>query len=324
MGRPLRKAPQGPIGCRVVFAQYPHCPSDGRNAEEVPDLQQGIFDEVRDLTDTLDNGNRIILARGLGEGVPGVFVVKKMPRAGTCGLQNLNEVFALLEIEEEKLTGVHTASAVFKDADHLYLFMELSTGGDLFNHVGEVVDDQALRAWATKLLQVLQVLHRSGRVHGDVCLENLVVDDKSSTLKIIDCAQMIHVHAPGDTHKEACVPRNRVTGRTLLRPPETVNPPAGASSSAKKRDIYQAACTIFALATSAYPFATMREALSPAPREELPTGGCAASVRKLRLYRPSASPELQDFLGRLLAPNPDMRLTATEALAHPWIAGPAA
>lgn len=317
-------SPQRALGCRAMLAQYPRHPSDGRDVEEVPDLQQGSFDEVRDLTDTLDNGNRIILAHGLGEGLAGLFLVKKMPRAGVCGLQNLNEVFALVGMEKEELPGVHKASAVFKDADHLYVFMELCTGGDLFNHVDEVVDEQALRTWATKLLQVLQVLHRSGRVHGDVCLENLVVADKSSTLKIIDCAQMISVHAPGDTHNEALVPRNRVTGRTLLRPPETVNPPAGAGSSAKKRDIYQAACTIFALATSNYPFATMREALSPAPREQLPTGGCAASVRKLGLHLPDASPELQDLLGRLLAPDPDMRLTAAEALAHPWIAGPAA
>jgi len=322
MGRPFPASPRRPLDCRGVSVKYPCCPADDRDVELVPDLQQWSFAELRDLTDTLDSGNRIILARGTEEGTPGVFVIKKMPRSGKLGPKNLNEVFALLEVEEEKLPGVHKASAVFKDADYLYVFMEPYTG-DLFYDAGEE-HEQAVRTRATQLLQVLQVLHRSGRVHGDVCLEKVVVADESNTLRIVGYAHMMNVHAPGDTHNEAHVPRDRVTGRALLRPPETVSPPPGACSSAKKRDVYQAACTIFALATSVYPFATVCEALSPAPRAELPTGACAASVKKLRRYLPSASPELQDFLGRLIAPNPDRRLTATEALAHPWIAGPAA
>lgn len=307
-----------------MLPRYPCYPVQGHDVEEVPDLPEGIFDEVRDLTTPLANGNRVILARGLGGGLPEQCVVKKMPRAGVCGMQNLNEVFALLEMEEERLPGVLQASAVFKDACHLYVVMEFCTSGDLFDQAVDGVDEKTLRMWATRLLKVLQVLHHSGRMHGDICLENCVVAGESKTLKLIDCAQMIKAHAPGDTQNEMRVPRNIVTGRTLFRPPETVRPPVGAVSSAFKRDIYQAGCTLFALATLANPFETLLEALSTTPREELPTGGCAASARKLLACVPAASSQLQDFLGCLLAPSPDKRPTASEALAHPWIAGPPA
>jgi len=228
------------------------------------------------------------------------------------------------------------ARAVFKDADYLYVFMEYCAAGDLYS-IADAREtsgnENALRLWAIQLLLVVQELHDSGWVHGDLCLENLVVTGEgSNVLKAIDFAQSFKVHAPGEPHNEVLVPRSKEwrTGRVKLWPPEMLNPPTGEKSPAKKRDMYMGVgCVLFMLAVSSYPFSE-EEVLQPKrPRHEDPeTGACWDSISRLWHWWPSASPppspELQRFLGRLMAPDPNKRLSATEALAHPWIVRPVA
>jgi serine/threonine protein kinase len=307
----------------------------------LPDLPQGSFVEVNVLF-SQDNGTRIIEAQraqdggdhrtGLG-GLPEGFVVKEMKRAGACGLTTLVEAFHWGAMMRENLPHVLKAFAVCKDADNIYVLMPRATK-DLLDFVndlillGQVLNEEGLRMLGTQILTGVQGLHRNGRVHGDLSPENFVLADRSpNALHIIDWGTTDIVHVPGDADSELLLPRTKCTGKKHCRAPETVNLDGRPLSSGKKRDCYQAGVVFFFLASRTYPFgeAELEEELRhPVSREELPTGGCAASVRKLVKWRPGASPELQDFLGRLLAPNPDRRLTATEALAHPWMAGPRA
>jgi len=315
----------------MAAAGYPRLfPLDRHDEAEVPDLQQGTINEIKKARvqngEGLPNGNRIFRAH-VAHGnlvfgpMPEQCAVKRAPRRGEgdFGKQNWNEVFALMEMQQEGLAGVLLPLAVFKDADYLYIVMPWCQRGDLFERLVNVaLDERALREWAVKKLRPLAELYHGGWAHGDLALENFLVAD-DDTAMIHDVAQAMQVHAPGAPQNEVPIPWYVRTGRMEFWPPEfwTLRGQGGATRSAKKGDVYQLGCIIFALAARRY---TTRSRLYPFTLREDGLKTCEASVQRLARL-PGASPALQDFLGRLLAPDPEKRLSATGALAHPWITG---
>jgi len=86
---------------------------------------------------------------------------------------------------------------------------------------------------------------------------------------------------------------------------------------------------MYALATGSYPFVPGETSFEGVPRVELFPAGEAASGRcgRLRLQLQMAnadianniSPGCLDLMEKLLAPNPELRLSAKEAMNHNWI-----
>merc|ERR1719460_1964598 len=64
--------------------------------------------------------------------------------------------------------------------------------------------DDLLREVMQQLLEVVAALHRNGVAHRDLSLENVLVAADGG-LRLIDWAQALLVHAPGDVENEARV-----------------------------------------------------------------------------------------------------------------------
>lgn len=68
------------------------------------------------------------------------------------------------------------------------LYLELATGPELFEYVKQrrALDDAEVWYWAVQMLAALTHLHRNRIMHGDVKLDNFMLDADLTTLKIMD------------------------------------------------------------------------------------------------------------------------------------------
>jgi serine/threonine protein kinase len=187
-----------------------------------------------------------------------------------------------------------------------------------------------LREVLCQILTATGDLHRAGVAHRDLSLENVLVAADGS-LRLIDFAQAVMVHAPGDLSKtgEARVSQKLgPPGKARYRGPELAT---GGDYLATKADTFAIGVMLYALAVGSYPFVpgvspiTDLNHIELFPPEEAALGRCTRLRLQLQKANKdiaeSVSPGCVDMMEKLLAPNPELRLSVEEALAHPWITG---
>lgn len=274
-------------------------------------------------------------------GVPEVFALKQMPcdavLTGRRGLESArNELCAARELRS--LTAACVAQVYFvahgpgkgRDVENkpcFFLATEYCEMGELFAHIrrlGSIACDEALREVMCQLLTALKTLHEAGIAHRDVSLENLLITAKNdqAQVKLIDFGQAIRVHAPGDTDNEAPVPHTclGLPGKAQYRAPE-VNVGVGLYK-AKSADVFACGVLLFTLAVGVYPsmdklFPYDCKSANASSRRCTTLAPYLQSLNVKERIRPT----MLDFLEELLSPNPESRITAAEALEHPWLKG---
>ena len=98
---------------------------------------------------------------------------------------------ALVGEEHKILTKVAHPSVVacyeaFETDDRVYLFLELMTGGELFDRIveqGHFTEDQA-RETTYELLSALDYMHKQGIAHRDLKPENMLMTTKAADAKV--------------------------------------------------------------------------------------------------------------------------------------------
>jgi serine/threonine protein kinase len=234
----------------------------------------------------------------------------------------LNEIRAALEMKRLDLPYVAKVHGVWQDRTHVYLVTELLKH-DLFTaitHRAEFGTADACRSVATQILTGGRDLHANGIVHRDLSLENFLLHDDDN-VRIIDFGQAICV-GPDDV--KITVDERGLPGKLHYYPPELYRKLFGERGHAKgelysgmKADMYQVGVTLFALLTGGHPFdATNWNRLYPA--DEAASDRCQ-NLSSVIGDRRKVNAQCLDLLERLLAPNPDLRPDAEEALSHPWI-----
>ena len=99
--------------------------------------------------------------------------------------QVMTEKAALIALESHpSFVKLHFT---FKDADHLYLVIELATGGALFDEIRRLGSCRmGCARWLTaELVNALEFMHRKRIVHRDLKPENILLDDVGH-IKLID------------------------------------------------------------------------------------------------------------------------------------------
>ncbi|OWZ02366.1 CAMK protein kinase [Phytophthora megakarya] len=226
------------------------------------------------------------------------------------------EVAAQLRREVDVLRRVnhpHIAKLeqAFEDDNYLILVMELMEGGELFDAIvdkGRFNEHEAAVHVARCILSAIQHMHERGVVHRDLKPENMLLAVSTRRrrpgaldVKIIDFgfAKVL---------KEGATSTSFLGTGGYLAPEILLRQPYGTSV-----DMWSFGVLTYLLLCGRLPFAATTQ-LRPNQKIQ--------SLYKLtfpKRYWRGVSPVAIDFLQRVLVLNPTARLTATEALNHPWL-----
>lgn len=295
--------------------------------ERLPAMPAGSWQKEKTLAEALYG--KVYLAKGLVPNMPDKFVLKVMPRskvfAQDRGLESaLNELCAAMALARVQVPGIARTYFVAQDKDKFYLASEYCEGGELFTVLsstkGGKIPSQTLQEVMFQILSSVAALHKAGVAHRDLSLENVVVH-KDGCIRLIDFGQSLLVHAAGDDLQEAFVQLSHlgVSGKKFYRPPEARLTNCVAHS-AKKLDVFACGVMLYVLAVGEYPF-DPSDYSSMFPEKELDSGRCFGLRRRLQSKNlESEMPkEMLNLMEQLMAPNPEKRISAEEALAHPWL-----
>ncbi|KAF8052232.1 hypothetical protein N665_1584s0005 [Sinapis alba] len=194
----------------------------------------------------------------------------------------------------------------FEDDENVYIVMELLKGGELLDKIlqrgGKYSEEDAKKVMA-QILSVVAYCHLQGVVHRDLKPENFLFStkDETSPLKAIDFGLSDYVR-PDER-------LNDIVGSAYYVAPEVLHRTYGTEA-----DMWSIGVIAYILLCGSRPFwarsesGIFRAVLKAEPNfQEAPW--------------PSLSPDALDFVKLLLNKDYRKRLTASQALCHPWLAG---
>eukprot|EP00887_Chlorella_sp_A99_P005873 scaffold1.g5873.t1 len=207
----------------------------------------------------------------------------------------------------------------FTEGQHLVIVWQRIVGCDLLdllNNSGGRLSEDAAAAHFRGVLEGVAYMHAHGLAHRDVKPENILVEDGTGSVKLIDFG----------------LSRRQQSAITLgVGTPDYMAPEllggAGASVlsmrhegvyDAQRADIWSLGVLLYLLVSGRYPFED-----PGAPQNVIATLGNVAAG-KYRPFPPHLSDECMHIISRMLEVDPAARITLPELAAHPWLASRAA
>ncbi|KAK4759107.1 hypothetical protein SAY87_020408 [Trapa incisa] len=226
--------------------------------------------------------------------------------------QKMTTAIAIEDVRREvkilrALTG-HSNLVQFYDAhedpDNVYIVMEYCEGGELLDRIlsrGGKYSEEDAKAVLIQILNVVAFCHLQGVVHRDLKPENFLflAKDENSPLKAIDFGLSDFVK-PDER-------LNDIVGSAYYVAPEVLH-----RSYTTEADVWSVGVIAYILLCGSRPFWARTES------------GIFRAVLKTdpsfdETPWPSLSSEARDFVKRLLIKDPRKRMSAAQALSHPWI-----
>ncbi|XP_022887352.1 CDPK-related kinase 1-like isoform X1 [Olea europaea var. sylvestris] len=194
----------------------------------------------------------------------------------------------------------------YEDEDNVYIVMELCKGGELLDMIlsrGGKYSEEDAKVVMVQILSVVAYCHLQGVVHRDLKPENFLFTskDENSPLKAIDFGLSDYVK-PDER-------LNDIVGSAYYVAPEVLHRSYGTEA-----DMWSIGVIAYILLCGSRPFWARTES------------GIFRAVLKAdpsfdEAPWPSLSSDAVDFVKRLLNKDYRKRLTAAQALSHPWLAG---
>lgn len=209
-----------------------------------------------------------------------------------------NEIDILRNLDHPNIVKAYE---VFEKNRHLYVVMELCSGGNLYERV-PYTEIESARV-VNKILSAVSYMHKNNVVHRDLKFENILFENRSSDaeIKIIDFGLSNKFKA-----KETKV-MNRTVGTMY-----TMSPQVFEGSYDHKADLWSVGVITYMLLSNTKPFAQRkRKALIVA------IFNCSYTFDKPGFDH--VSKEAKDFILSLLTMSPTIRLDADEALQSKWL-----
>ncbi|KAA8517328.1 hypothetical protein F0562_017623 [Nyssa sinensis] len=186
----------------------------------------------------------------------------------------------------------------YEDDDNVYIVMELCKGGELLDRIlsrGGKYSEEDAKVVMVQILSVVSYCHLQGVVHRD-----LKPEDENSPLKAIDFGLSDYVK-PDER-------LNDIVGSAYYVAPEVLHRSYGTEA-----DMWSIGVIAYILLCGSRPFWSRTES------------GIFRAVLKAdpsfdEAPWPSLSSDAIDFVKRLLNKDYRKRLTAAQALSHPWLA----
>ena len=202
---------------------------------------------------------------------------------------------------------------VYEDAHYVHIITGLCAGGELFDRIAErsvhaevgapcFSEEEAARI-LHQILTAISYLHRMKLVHRDIKPENLLFETKEEGSPIRLCDFGL-----SRIHDEATEPPMT----TLLGTPYYIAPEVLTKGYDKSCDLWSVGVIAFTLMAGYPPF-------NGGSNEEIHAAVLRGKYRFSATDWSETSREVRDFVRRLLQKDPKRRMTADEALRHPWM-----
>lgn len=197
---------------------------------------------------------------------------------------------------------------VFYEPDYVHIVLEWIAGGDLLEYIikrGGLSEDET-RHITYQLCEALAYIHSQGIAHRDLKPENvLLTTDNPPIVKVADFGLAKAI--------DSLTMLRTMCGTPSYLAPEVVQQ-NGNEGYQQVVDSWSVGVIVFSMLTNASPF------IEPSYTSDVKTKILERTVDWSLLNTFQVSPLARDFIRRLLEPDPEMRLTLTDALSHDWLA----
>uniref|UniRef100_A0A1D1YTY0 non-specific serine/threonine protein kinase n=1 Tax=Anthurium amnicola TaxID=1678845 RepID=A0A1D1YTY0_9ARAE len=228
--------------------------------------------------------------------------VSKRKLASKSDVEDMRREVAILQ----HLTGqpnVVEFKGAYEDERSVHVVMELCGGGELFDRIvakGSYSEREAARV-CRSVVNVVHVCHFMGVMHRDLKPENflLVSNHEKSEIKATDFGLSVFIE-PGKAYKE-------IVGSAYYVAPEVLR-----RSYGKEIDVWSAGVILYILLCGVPPFwADTEKGIFDAILQ--------GDIDLQSNPWPSISDNAKDLVRKMLAQDPKKRITAAQALEHPWL-----
>lgn len=259
-----------------------------------------IHDYYEITPTVLGQGSFSIVYLGIDKATNAQVAIKVVKiRGGAKPEATRNEIEILLTVQHE---NVIACLDVFETDDKLYLVMELVHGGELFDRVvsRDSYSEAEAKIVAKQLFNALEYLHGIGIVHRDLKPENILLSNENDVgpIKISDFG--LSKFYSKEMMSTAC-------GSPGYLAPEILK----AKGYTAAVDMWSTGVVIYIILCGYPPFYSANE------------GELFEIILEGRFsfhspYWDSISEAAKDLISKCLVVDPQKRLTAKQALKHPW------
>ncbi|XP_042862136.1 ribosomal protein S6 kinase alpha-2-like isoform X2 [Penaeus japonicus] len=198
---------------------------------------------------------------------------------------------------------------VYEDDSHVYLVMEMMTGGELLDKIlrQKFFSEREASAVLLTLTRAVQYLHQNGVVHRDLKPSNIMYADISGSpesLRICDFGFAKQLRAENGLLMTPCYTANFVAPEVL------------------KKQGYDAACDIWSLGVLLYTMLAGQTPFAQGPSDTPEDILQRIGEGKFSLDSGnwvSVSPAAKDLVTQMLHVDPGQRLNAGQVVSHPWL-----
>lgn len=187
---------------------------------------------------------------------------------------------------------------VLQTQNHIYLVLELVTGGELFDRIlsAKRFDEDTGRRFFQQMVVALHYCHRNGVAHRDLKPENLLVDDKDN-IKLTDFG-LANIQKPVDKLLQT------VCGTPNYVAPEVLKE-VGYNGIAA--DVWSAGVILFVMLSGYLPF------------DDPNLDDLFKKIQKgdYRMCKTFSEP-VKDLISKILVVDPKKRITLDVVMRHPW------
>ena len=249
---------------------------------------------------TIGKGSFSLVKEGVDTETHITYAVKIIPKSNLTTAADKErferEVRVILKMNHPGIIKIHD---FLVDSSYFYLCMELCQGETLLSHaVPGVINEGDSRPIFKQVLETICYIHEQGIAHRDLKLENVLID-ATNHIKLIDFG-FSRFGNPGEMFQTPC-------GSPAYAAPEVIG---GQTYDGKAADMWSCGVVLFCLVTGNLPWKAGNQMV------------VFKQITDGKFDIPSGVSHLcQDLIQGLLRPDPALRLTAPEALKHPWLDG---
>ncbi|CAO3701770.1 unnamed protein product [Rhizopus stolonifer] len=268
---------------------------------------------------TLGVGSFAVVKECIHRSTQQPFALKIILKKAIAGKEHMlsSELDILKQVRHPHIVSMHN---LYESKEAVYIVTDLASGGELFQQLlkkGSYTEKDASKL-TKQMLEGLQYLHERDIVHRDMKPENLLFHTQSENpnLMITDFGLSKILKAQDDILTTACGTPGYVAPEVLLQ-----------TGHNKPVDLWSVGVILYTLLSGYTPFwgegmvIDSVHNLTLIDQSSLFDSIMSGSYEYDEDYWSHISASAKHLIDRLLTLDPNRRITAEEALRHPWITG---